>query len=92
VSDDCPRTIEEAEAFVSRFERDGVGMPVLLRQYLKLNARVLGFNVDPTFGNVLDALMMVDLLTVDTRLLRRYFGAAGARALLDYHVSRSDAA
>jgi putative hemolysin len=92
VSDDCPRTIEEAEALVSRFERDGGGMPVLLRQYLKLNARVLGFNVDPTFGNVLDALMMVDLLTVDTRLLRRYFGAAGARAFLDYHVSRSDAA
>lgn len=85
-------TIDQADALVSQFERDGLGMPVLLRQYLKLNARVLGFNVDPSFGNVLDALMMVDLLRVDSRILRRYFGSGGARTFLEYHVSTSHAA
>ena len=85
-------TIDQADALVSQFERDGRGMPVLLRQYLKLNARVLGFNVDPSFGNVLDALMMVDLLQVDPRILRRYFGSGGARTFLEYHVSTSHAA
>src|SRR5262249_14737546 len=59
-----PRTVEEADRLTSRFESDGRGMPVLLRQYLKLNARVLGFNVDPLFGDALDALMMVDLVHV----------------------------
>jgi putative hemolysin len=91
-SAEVPRTIEEADALVSQFERDGRGMPVLLRQYLKLNARVLGFNVDAAFGDVLDALMMVDLLQVDRRILRRYFGPAGARAFLEYHLATSHAA
>jgi putative hemolysin len=88
----APRTVEEADALVSQLEKDGRGMPVLLRQYLKLNARVLGFNVDPSFGDALDALMMADLVEVDARILRRYFGAAGARTLLEYHASTSHAA
>lgn len=81
-----PRTVEEADALVATLESDGRGMPVLLRQYLKLNARLLGFNVDPAFGDALDALMMVDLTKVDPRILRRYFGRTDARAFLDYHA------
>jgi putative hemolysin len=88
----APRTAEEADALASQFENDGRGMPVLLRQYLKLNAKVLGFNLDPSFGDALDALMMVDLLEVDSRILRRYFGAAGARAFVNHHASTSHAA
>ena len=87
-----PRTIAEADQLTAEFERDGRGMPVLLRQYLKLNARVLGFNVDPAFGDVLDALMMVDLLQVDPRILRRFFGPSGARTFLALHQSESHAA
>jgi putative hemolysin len=87
-----PRTIADADALAARFEGDGRGMPVLLRHYLKLNARALGFNVDTSFGDVLDALMMVDLLDVDSRILRRYFGPAGARTFLDHHRSTRHAA
>ena len=57
----------------------------MLRHYLKLNARLLGFNVDPSFGDALDALMAVDLLAVEPRLLRRYFGHAEAEAYLARH-------
>jgi putative hemolysin len=84
-----PPTVDAADALVSKLESDGRGMPVLLRQYLKLNARLLGFNVDPAFGDALDALMMVDLTKVDARILRRYFGPADARAFLDYHAVHS---
>jgi putative hemolysin len=87
-----PNTIDDADALAARFEGDGRGMPVLLRHYLKLNARALGFSVDPSFGDVLDALMMVDLLDVDARLLRRYFGPAGARTFLEHHRSTPRAA
>jgi hypothetical protein len=80
-----PASIAEADALVSRFEQDGKGVPVLLRQYLKLNARVLGFNVDPAFGDALDALMMVDLADVDPAILKRYFGREGAEAFLSAH-------
>lgn len=49
-------------------------VPVLLRQYLKLNAKLIGFNVDRDFGDALDALMMVDLADVDPAILNRYLG------------------
>jgi putative hemolysin len=86
-----PRTVEEADTLVSRLESDGRGMPVLLRQYLRLNARLLAFNVDSAFGDALDALMTVDLAKVDLRILRRYFGPADARAFLQYHAAQSAA-
>lgn len=40
---------------------EGRGMPVLLRQYLKLGARVLAFNVDPDFQDCVDALILVEM-------------------------------
>jgi hypothetical protein len=86
-----PRTVEEADRRVAALEGGGHGMPVLLRQYLRLNARVLAFNVDPAFGDALDALMMVDLTEVDRRILDRYFGRSAARSFLERHSSACSA-
>jgi len=84
-----PQSIEEADRLISQSEADRKGVPVLLRQYLKLNARLMGFNIDPLFGDVLDALMMVDLTTVDRGILVRYLGRDGARTFLSHHAPRS---
>jgi putative hemolysin len=84
-----PSTAEEADTLVSKLESDGRGMPVLLRQYLRLDARLLAFNVDSAFGETLDALMTVDLARVDLRILRRYFGQHNARGFLEHHAARS---
>jgi putative hemolysin len=70
---------------VARFERDGRGMPVLLRQYLKLNARALGFSVDPAFGHVVDALMAIDLPAAHPAILRRYLGDEGLSTYMRRH-------
>jgi putative hemolysin len=80
-----PSGADEADRLIRELESDGKAMPVLLRQYLKLNARALGFSVDPGFGNVLDALMVVDLTTVPSNILRRYFGDAGLASYLAHH-------
>ena len=64
-------------------------MPVLLRQYLKLQARVLGFNIDPAFGDALDALVVVDLTQVSSAMLGRYMGRDDAREYLAYHRLKS---
>jgi len=82
-----PQSIDEVNRLVIKAERDGKGVPVLLRQYLKLNARLIGFNVDRDFGDVLDALMMVDLTNVDRSILNRYLGANGAARFLANHSS-----
>jgi hypothetical protein len=79
------KNLSQVGALLTEIESDGKGVPVLLRQYLKLNARLLGFNVDPAFGNALDGLMLADLLEVDRSILVRYMGEAGARAFLAHH-------
>lgn len=72
-------SIEDVSAAIARVEPDGKGVPVLLRQYLKLNATLLEFNVDPDFTNVLDALVLVDLGQAPDEVLIRYMGADGAQ-------------
>jgi hypothetical protein len=65
-------SIEEVSARIAEVEPDGKGVPVLLRQYLKLNATLLEFNVDPVFSNCLDALLLVDLRHAPPRLVQRF--------------------
>jgi hypothetical protein len=57
---------------VADLEPDHKGAPILLRQYLKLGGRMLGFNVDPQFSNSLDCLVLVDLRKTPPRVLRKY--------------------
>lgn len=80
-----PREAERVSRLIEQIELDGKGMPVLLRQYLKLGGKVLGFNVDADFANVLDGLIMVDLSLTEEKVLSRYMGREGARAFLARH-------
>jgi hypothetical protein len=80
-----PATIEEADKLVARLEADKKGIPVLLRQYLKLNARLIAVSIDPNFGDALDALMIVDLATVYPSILKRYLGREQADLFLARH-------
>lgn len=82
------RSVERIDELVREVERGQRGVPVLLRQYMKLNARCLAFNVDPGFANVLDALMVVDLRFVADSVLRRYLSPQGAARFRLYHDER----
>ena len=75
------QSIEQVSARIAETEPDGKGVPVLLRQYLKLNATLLEFSVDPLFNNSLDALVLVDLREAPEKMLRRYLGQDGCKAL-----------
>jgi hypothetical protein len=72
----------DVSAAVRRLEADGKDMPVLLRQYLRLNAKLLSFSVDPAFGDALDGLMVVDLADVEPALLARVLGRDQAARFL----------
>lgn len=58
------------------------GVPVLLRQYLRLGGRVAAFNVDAKFSNVLDALLVVDLRETSSKLLGKYMGSQASERFL----------
>jgi putative hemolysin len=83
--------IEELSASVQDIESDGKGLPVLIRQYLKIGGKLLGFNVDPSFSNALDALVMADLRTASPAMLDRCMGRAGAAEFRAYHEARKQA-
>ncbi|MDF4367653.1 hemolysin, partial [Vibrio parahaemolyticus] len=69
---------------------EGKGVPVLLRQYLSLNGKLVCFNVDPAFNNALDGLIMVDLRDVQEKTLARYMGREQAHDYLVYHTNSND--
>ena len=77
--------IREVSARVAEAEADGKGIPILLKHYLRMNATLLSFNVDPDFSNALDALVLVDLVSAPETLLKLYFGREDAGRFLDYH-------
>ncbi len=79
------RDVEDVDRLVREIEADGKSVPVLLRQYLKLNARPIAFNVDPDFGNVVDALIYMDLRIMPTRLQDFYFTAEGGAKFRAFH-------
>jgi hypothetical protein len=39
-------------------------VPVLLRQYIQLNAKIIGFNVDPKFNDSLDGFLVLDIQAI----------------------------
>ena len=81
--------VENVSELISSMESDRKGVPILLKQYLKLGGEIAGFNVDAVFGNVLDGLIIVDLTKTDPRMLERYLGRDGARQFLGYHQAVS---
>jgi len=70
--------LEELSQPITDVETDGKGLPILLRQYAKIGGRLLGFNVDRKFSNVLDGLVVVDLRKTEPGVLERYMGREGA--------------
>ncbi|WP_207263102.1 GNAT family N-acyltransferase [Desulfovibrio sp. Huiquan2017] len=80
-----PETVFDDPEDVADFVRDvedGRSIPVLLKQYLKLGGKILGFNMDPDFGNCMDGLILVDLLKSDPKVLSRFMGRDGVNRFL----------
>jgi hypothetical protein len=81
------RSVDELSASVQDLEMDGKGVPVLIRQYMKMGGQFLGFNVDPHFSHALDALVLTDLRLAAAPMLERLMGRAGAEAFRAAHPS-----
>ena len=73
---------DELSQWISNIEPDQKGIPVLLKHYLRLGAVILDFNVDPSFGNVVDGLILIDLRSADRHMLERFMGKKEASEFL----------
>ncbi len=72
---------------LARMEQ-GKGLPVLLRQYLGMNGKLVCFNVDPSFNDALDGLIVVNLKKVPLKTLGKYMGRELAQDYLEQHTQR----
>lgn len=79
------RDLDDLSQPITDVERDGKGLPILLRQYAKIGGRLVGFNVDRKFSNVLDGLVVVDLRQTDAAVLERYMGRESAARFRQLH-------
>lgn len=53
--------LKKLDKLIQDIEPSSFKIPVLLKKYLKQNAKILAFNLDPKFNNALDGLMLLDL-------------------------------
>ncbi|WP_430971933.1 GNAT family N-acyltransferase [Sunxiuqinia rutila] len=56
--------INKLDRFIGDVDLQNPGLPVLLKKYIRLNAKIIGFNVDPKFNNCLDGLILLDVYDV----------------------------
>lgn len=51
--------LNKFDKIIDEIEPDNLRLPVLIKKYIKQNARVVAFNVDPLFNNAIDGLMYI---------------------------------
>jgi putative hemolysin len=53
--------IKLLDNFIGEIETNHAKIPVLIKKYLKLNGKIISFNVDPKFNNSLDGFLVVKI-------------------------------
>ena len=77
--------LDELAEPISDLEQDGKGLPILIKQYAKLGGKLVGFNLDRKFSDVVDGLVIVDLRQTDPAVMDRYMGKESYAAFRRYH-------
>ncbi|MCS6967886.1 MAG: lysophospholipid acyltransferase family protein [Cytophagales bacterium] len=63
--------IKELDLLISSIETSHSKLPVLLKKYiLQLNAKIIGFNIDPKFNNALDGFIIMDFEKVPEEVIK----------------------
>ncbi len=79
------RDLDELGESISDVEMDGKGIPILIKQYAKVGGRLVGFNLDRKFSDVVDGLVIVDLRQTVPAVLERYMGREEYAAFRRFH-------
>ncbi len=88
VFDATKADLQKFDKFIDELEPGSLRMPVLLKKYIKQNARLIGFNVDPLFNNAVDGLMYIkiaDLPESTVRPVMEEFQAELERKFMENH-------
>ncbi len=61
VFDETQADLNKFDKLIDEVEPGSLRLPVLIKKYIKQNAKVIAFNVDPLFNNSVDGLMYIKI-------------------------------
>ena len=61
VFDETQADLNKFDRMIDEVEPGSLRLPVLIKKYIKQNAKVVAFNVDPLFNNAVDGLMYIKI-------------------------------
>lgn len=64
-------SLKDLDSLISDIENSHIKIPVLLRQYMNLNAKIICFNIDPKFSDCLDGFLVVDMQNIPSEMLEK---------------------
>lgn len=70
VFDATKADLNKFDKIIDEVEPGALRLPVLLKKYIKQNARLIGFNVDPLFNNAVDGLMYIKIADLPESTVR----------------------
>ncbi len=59
IFDESEADLNKFDKLIDEVEPGSLRLPVLIKKYIKQNAKVVAFNVDPLFNNAIDGLMYI---------------------------------
>jgi len=77
------RDINRLDKAIGDLDELNSGLPVLLKKYIKLNAKIIAFNVDPKFNNCLDGLILLDVNDVPKNTIESLSKEANDGSILE---------
>ena len=67
--DAAQKDISVLDKMIGDIEPSSDKLPVLLKKYISLNAKIIGFNIDPKFNMCLDGLLILDIFDVPMKTI-----------------------
>jgi hypothetical protein len=83
--------LNKFDKIIEEVEPGNLRLPVLLKKYIKQNARLLAFNVDPLFNNSVDGLMYIKIADLPESTVRPVMEEFQAELELKFHGKNSEA-
>ena len=64
IFDEAESDLNKFDKLIDELEPGNLRLPVLIKKYIKQNARLVAFNVDPLFNNAIDGLMYIRIADI----------------------------
>lgn len=64
IFDEAESDLNKFDKIIDELEPGSLRLPVLIKKYIKQNAKVVAFNVDPLFNNAVDGLMYIRIADI----------------------------